>query len=360
MDKEATLKEIMKEHKGNNIIYKFMNVYTLTTYTCPSKKHTKKIYSYESDSNITFILDNIVKNKVDKWSEITLNEYFEYTLRQKYNNEFYCSHWNSTVKGSSFDKIVYPPEILAIILNRGKGKKVTNKVKIDTYLDISNFVDKEESEDNIYYQLIGSCNHSGDSSPTEHYTATCLYENTYYFFNDSQFQQLNRFQYAGKAYILFYRRNRKYIKDSPKNIISHYDNSIIKENPIEKKNYMKILTEVYNLFIQHKNPKYKISLKEKNNIFKWKIVPDNKKKPLIMDFSIPPNYNLLYITEIEDIGLTIDEFIDSREINNKNININLDIEETNEIHHKIDSFLENVLRNYHYSNKKCLDICTII
>ena len=360
MDKETTLKEIKKELKGDNIIYKYMNIYTLSTYTCPSKKHQKKIYSYESDSNITFILDNIIKNKVNKWSEITLNECFEYMLKQKYNNEFYCGYCKSTVKGSSFDKIIYPPEILAIILNRGKGKKVTNRVKIDTILDISNFVDKEESGENIYYQLIGSCNHSGDSSPTGHYTATCLYENAYYFFNDSQFQPLRSFQYAGEPYILFYRRNRKYVKSSPKNIISHYDNSIIKKIPIENKNYRNILTEVIKLFIRENSPKYKIYLKDKNNIFKWKIEPENKKKPLIMDFSNPPNYNLLNITEIEDIGLTIDECIDSREINKKNITINLDNEEPNEIHHKIDSFLENVLRIYHISNKKCFNMCTII
>ena len=360
MDKETTLKEIKKELKGDNIIYKYMNIYTLTTYTCPSKKHQKKIYSYESDSNITFILDNIIKNKVDKWSEITLNECFEYMLKQKYNNEFYCGYCKSTVKGSSFDKIIYPPEILAIILNRGKGKKVTNRVKIDTILDISNFVDKEESGENIYYQLIGSCNHSGDSSPTGHYTATCLYENKYYFFNDSQFQPLDYFQYAGQPYILFYRRYRKYTNKSLeiKNSISHYENNGINKNYIEKRNYSDILTKVFNLFIRHKNPKYEIRLKE--NIFKWKILPENKKKPLIIDFSYPPYYDLINITEIEGIEFSLDSCIDTKDIPNRIIKINLNDEQPYEIYQKIDTFLENVLMNYHYGGRKCFDSCIII
>ena len=174
----------------------------------PIYNHKTKIYSYEFDSNITFFLDNIAKNKKDKWSEISLNECFEYLHKQKKDNEFFCIYCNRIVKGNLFVKIVYPPEILVIILNRGKGKKVTNKVRIDTFLDISNFVDKEESGDNIYYQLIGSCNYSDISLPIQ-YTATCLYENTYYFFNDSQFQELDHFQYAGEPYILFYRRSRK-------------------------------------------------------------------------------------------------------------------------------------------------------
>ena len=358
MDKETTLKEIKKELKGDNIIYKYMNIYTLTTYTCPSKKHQKKIYSYESDSNITFILDNIIKNKVDKLSEITLNECFEYMLKQKNNNEFYCGYCKNTVKGRSFDKIVKPPEILAIILNRGKGKKVTNKVKIDTILDISNFVDKEESGENIYYQLIGSCNHSGDSSPTGHYTATCLYENTYYFFNDSQFQQLDHFQYAGQPYILFYRRKHKYIKQSSeiKSKIIHYNDNIIKDISNEKmNNYKNILTKVYQLF-HNNNSKYEINYID--NIFKWKIKPNEKKKPLIMDFSKPPKYDLLYISEIEGTNKSLEEcIINSNGIKNKNIN--LDKENIDEIYYKLDSFLESVFKNYHFPDKKCKINCII-
>ena len=174
-DKKAILNEIKKEIKNN--FFSILKVYNLTKYFCPSNNHKNKYeYNYESDSNITFFLENIIQYKKDKNSAITLRECFEYLQREKKNNQFYCSQCKNTVNGKSYEKIVFPPEILVIILNRGKGKKVKNEVKIETLLDFSDFIDEKENKKDIYYKLIGCCNHYGDSSPTGHYTATCFYE----------------------------------------------------------------------------------------------------------------------------------------------------------------------------------------
>ena len=351
-DKKAVLKEIKKEIK-NNLISKYLKVYNLTTYSCPNNHKNKYEYNYESDSNITIFLDNIMQYKKEKNSEITLRECFEYLQKEKNNNQFYCSQCNNTVMGKSFERIVFPPEILAIILNRGKGKKVRNEVKIETIFDFSDFVDKKQNKKDVYYKLIGSCNHYGDSSATGHYTATCFYEDSYYFFNDSYVQQLKSFQYLGEPIILFYRR--KYLKDNNYNNdsleIKHEINYNIFDkikNSSEKDKYRGILTEVFTKFKLNKSNEYKI-IKQKD-IFKWKITK-KKNNPIIMDFSNPPKYDLLSITRIEDLGENIDDKIDLNKV--LNITINLKDEQPDEIYENISIFIDRIFTNNQIIKKRC-------
>ena len=356
-NKKSLLKAIEKE-KSSNIFYKYINVYTLTSYLCPFHKNEFEFeYSYESDSNITFFLDNIIKYKKDKNSEITLKECFEYIQREKKNNHFFCSKCKKTVVGKSFETIVSPPEILIIILNRGKGKKVTNEVIIDTILNISDFIDIEENSDDIYYKLIGSCNHSGDSSPTGHYTATCLYEESYYHFNDSNFIKLKSFKYLGEPYILFYRLiniNDHYKLSEIKNEIIPYNCNNIEVNPLEKNNYGQILSDVFSQIIRN-NDHFKINLVEKNNLFKYKIIK-GKSKPLIMDFSVPPKYNLLSITYIDTSDNSLGNYIDGNGIRN----INIDLNNTNKknIYDAIVFFLNKAFEEYIVVDSKC-PMCNI-
>ena len=245
-------REIEKEIK-NNIIYKCINVYNLIIYVCPSTKHKNKIYNFESDSNITFNLENILKSKKDQRSEITLKECFEFSQNKKTNNSFYCSECKEIVIGESFEKLIFPPEILIIILNRGKGKKVKNKVKIDEILDVYDFIYYSNNNNNIYYKLIGSCNHSGESSPKGHYTACCLYEDgNFYYYNDNEFFSCKYYQCFGEdPYILFYRR--QYFKEennSIKNIkiIINTNNDSESISGIEMKKYENIFFQIYKNF----------------------------------------------------------------------------------------------------------------
>ena len=77
--KKTLFNEIKKEIK-NNYIYSILNVYNIVTYYCPfHKKNEDNItYSIESDSNITFYLENIMENrKRNINSPITIKECFE-------------------------------------------------------------------------------------------------------------------------------------------------------------------------------------------------------------------------------------------------------------------------------------------
>ena len=311
-------------------------MYNIVTYDCPHhiKNQDNKTYSIESDSNITFNLVNMKKNP------ITIKDCFEYVQKEKVNNEFFCTHCQKIVKGKSTEKIFCPPNILTIILNRGHGKTFRGKVQIENRLDISKFIDREGKQlnkynDKIYYRLIGSCNHSGDSSPSGHYTATCYNEEkeSYYLYNDISVKKLGCFQYCGEPYILFY-KCMKYSDSLPSSEIMD-SIQIRNDSYLFMDEYKQKLKNVF-LYLKYKdNKQFTIEL-YRNDLFKWKITIKDNDISLIMDFSNPPNYDLLSITYFEnDNKRNIKDYF-----NYDNIKISLNEKEI-EIFEKIDKFLEN-------------------
>ena len=354
---------IIEKEMNNNIIYKYMNIYNLTTYVCDSPKHGKKlIYSVESDSNIGFNLENILvkrKNKNKKYP-ITLEECFKYKQEIKYNNQFYCTECKGKVLGKSIEKIIVPPEILIIILNRGRGKKIKNEVEFGKILDVSDFLDDNKKYNNIYYELIGSCNHSGTSSPSGHYTSTCLYDKKYYYFNDKYFLKLDYFDYSGEPYILFY--HRRYLKNSNDKLsdIKISMDLNLNEEKLSVEELMKlknILNIVYNKFQTDNNKSFDVKYKDPNYIFIWRITKE-KKQPLIMDFSERPinkKYNLSSIIEMEG-SYNIDDYINLDCLDDTYINLE---ENSEEIYAKITIFLNRVFKNYNATKTTCGDACII-
>ena len=360
-DKSTLFKEIKNEMK-NNFIYSILNVYNIVTYYCPIHKQSDNI-SIESDSNITFSLENIIENSNrNKDTPITIEECFKYNQKLRNNRQFYCSICKKVVKGNSNEKIFYPPEILIIILNRGHGKTFKGYVSIDTILDISEFIDMEGRgrsgyDNNTYYRLICSCNHSGKSSPTGHYTATCYNEEkeSYYYYSDKYFKKIKTFKYSGEPYMLFYKRIKMndYNDRSKeiKNIIILSKDYIMSKEKKDK--FKKTLEIIYEYFKENNNKDYSIQL-YKNYLFTWKVV-NKGKASLIMDFSNPPKYDLSSITYIEDNKKSVSEYLDF----NCNITIHLK-EKYLDIYEKINYFLENFYRKSNVSNRGCKDICIII
>ena len=356
-NKSEVLKYIQKE-MNENIIYKNFSVFTLITYICQSKSHGGAItYSYTNESSITFNLENIIKS--NKSSIITLNNCFRYIQKEIKNNEFSCYKCNTISKGTSYERILIAPQILIIVLNRGKGKKIENEVIIDKTLDISDFIDEKSSENKIYYQLIASCNHLGDSSPSGHYTSTCLYNNSFYLFNDKNYEMFDHYVYAGEPYILFYRRKEIKDHDESKKVQTTMEIYNEEKSSQTEVDYCKnVLIEVFNKF-QYDRKNFTIKYKNSDSIFIWKIIK-GKKKPLIMDFSNPPKnkiINLMLITTIEDTNSNIDEYID-KDSSLINITINLN-DKPYDIYARIYLFLNNIFKNYNINAAKC-PVCNFI
>ena len=77
------------------------------------------------------------------------------------------------------------PNILIIILNRGKGLEFDVKINFELNLNISNFVMNNSS--NINYELINIVTHLGESNMSGHFVAYCksFVNGNWYLFNDS-------------------------------------------------------------------------------------------------------------------------------------------------------------------------------
>ena len=353
-NKNEILKNIEKEMK-ENFIYKYLSVFTLTTYICESKKHGKSFtYSYSNETAIIFNLEKIIKN--NNSSQITLQECFKSIQKEIKDNEFSCCKCNNLSRGSSFEKILVSPKILIIILNRGKGKKITNNVVIDKVLDISDFIDEngKQKSNNIYYQLIGSCNHFGDSSPSGHYISTCLYKDKFYYFNDRNYEELKFYRCIGQSYILFYHRKEfKDYNDNPKPTIDYNEEKQQKLSQNEVEDCKKKLIEVFNMFKFDKN-NFKIEYIN-SNVFKWRIT-EGKKKPLIMDFSNPPKnkiYNLMSIITIENKNSNDNAYFNNSQ-SHANMKINLN-EKPYDIFSSIYLFLKDLFTNYNLTDSKCMN-----
>ena len=195
-----------KEIDTNCIINQLFVGYYEMEYKCP-KYRNLYIYSFESSSFISFNLKNIYNHFNEQ--DLTIDLCFEYNYKIKRNSSFYCNICKETHTNKAQEKIYRPPKILAIVLDRGKGKIFKDKVQFNTELNLEKYIDEENYRYSSHYILIGVITHSGDSSARGHYTACCLTNltdsNSYYYFSDEYKQKIDKNKInINEPYILFY------------------------------------------------------------------------------------------------------------------------------------------------------------
>ena len=204
-NKKESYEEAKKEVDPNNPINRELNFFYETIYLCPKGN---KIFSVQNDSSIILELIKISKNTKGR---LDIYKCLDYNFRVIQNNEFFCSKCNCTHKNKSQDRLLSLPNVLTIILNRGKGKKFLDSVDFDEIINIKKYVDDsfiDPDKKNFNYRLIGVSTHLGSSSSSGHYIAYCYRENEkkYYCFNDTRATpvKFSDIKNDGEPYILFY------------------------------------------------------------------------------------------------------------------------------------------------------------
>ena len=121
------------------------------------------------------------------------------------DNRIYCNNCRSQQDGVMFDEIHKAPNVLIIILNRGRGNVFECDVDFPQDLDLSNYITNPMSPKN--YELIGVISHLGESSMEGHFIAYCKhFDGNWYLFNDSIVKPVaGDGMYSGIPYILFYK-----------------------------------------------------------------------------------------------------------------------------------------------------------
>ena len=123
-------------------------------------------------------------------------------------NQIYCNKCRRMSDSINRTTIYKAPNVLILILNRGKGNSFECEIKFSSkeILDLSryNIINQESPKK---YELFGVISHIGESSDEGHFIAYCKhFDDNWYMFNDSIAKTVGEDELTnGVPYILFYR-----------------------------------------------------------------------------------------------------------------------------------------------------------
>ena len=121
-------------------------------------------------------------------------------------NQIYCNNCHKSSDAITKTEIYKSPNVLIIILNRGRGNIFECDIKFGLSLDINRFAKKNDSPK--FYDLIGVISHLGESSMAGHFIAFCKhFTDNWILFNDSIVKNVDEKDiFRGTPYILFYQK----------------------------------------------------------------------------------------------------------------------------------------------------------
>ena len=160
------------------------------------------------------IQDNRGLNSMNN-NRVSLIECFIYNQKtDKFtgDNQNYCNVCRKLQDSDYTSKIYISPNVLVLILNRGKGNIYDVKLDFAENIDVTDFISLREKP-RISYNLYGVITHLGKSGPYAHFVASCKspVDGAWYRFNDGLVSPIKNFQSEihdfGNPYILFYQKN---------------------------------------------------------------------------------------------------------------------------------------------------------
>ena len=118
---------------------------------------------------------------------VDINDCFLYNEKTENftgDNSMYCNNCKRQCDASYQTKLYIAPQILIIILNRGKGIEFNVKLEFWENLNLYNFIEAKQTGFN--YKLIGVVTHMGESGASGHFIAYCRspIDNKWYKYND--------------------------------------------------------------------------------------------------------------------------------------------------------------------------------
>ena len=178
-------------------------------------------YNYNIMNMIIFPLEKVrlymVKKKPGGFTNITLNDCFEQNEQPEMlegSNQIYCNNCHFSSDAISCNKFNTCPEVLTIILNRGKGLEFEVEFSFPLSISIDKYVTEKSFSTN--YDLIGVLTHHGPSGMAGHFVAYCKSPKNgeWFFYNDATVTHCDKGNVEkemvsnGVPYILFYQRTQ--------------------------------------------------------------------------------------------------------------------------------------------------------
>ena len=167
----------------------------------------EEVRIFKSQNNMNFNYNCFNNN------EVNIYDCFYYDQKITYmtgSNIMYCNYCQHTCNSSMRTFLSTGPEILIIILNRGKGIQYKVKINFLEVINLENFIEMKQTGCN--YRLIGVITHLGESGMGGHFIAYCKnpISNEWNKYNDSIVSQVENFQKEvidfAMPYLLFYQK----------------------------------------------------------------------------------------------------------------------------------------------------------
>ena len=196
-------KNIYNSQGQNNPVY-----YNYQTFNC-------LIFPLDEVKNMKNNLLQMNNNYINQNSRVSIYDYFYYFQKTRYytgQNKNYCTLCKQLTDSLYTNKIFVGPNILILILNKGKENIFNVKLDFFETIDITQFV-LQKDRPTISYNLYGVITCIGQSDSSSLFIALCKNQinNKWYRFNDAFISPINDFQKDviefGTPHILFYRRN---------------------------------------------------------------------------------------------------------------------------------------------------------
>ena len=150
---------------------------------------------------------------LQKNNSVNLDDCFEFNQKNDLftgENAMYCNFCQKTLPSYYQTTLYTSPEILILVLNRGKGIEFKVKLEFIENLNLMNYVQLKDT--GYMYTLIGVVTHMGESGASGHFIAYCKSPRDYnwYKYNDDLVSKVINFKqeiidYA-MPYILFYQK----------------------------------------------------------------------------------------------------------------------------------------------------------
>ena len=194
-----------------------------------------KTYNYQTYFFIIFPLEEVRKFKLSKNinnfnqfngfnfnmnnnnNAVNLKDCFDYDCKVNVmtgDNSMYCNFCKQTCESSMSTSLTTGPQILILLLNRGKGIEFEVKINFPESLDLSGYILLNNL--GCKYKLIGVITHIGESGMGGHFIAYCrdpLSNKQWYKYNDAIVTLVNDFQNEvinfAMPYLLFYQKYDK-------------------------------------------------------------------------------------------------------------------------------------------------------
>jgi len=171
----------------------------------------EEVRKFKYQSNINNNMNNIFNN--NSMNSVDIYDCFEFDRRiclMSGENAMYCDICQRSADFNMFTKLAFGPNVLIIILNRGKGKEFDVKLNFGEDLNLYNYIEIKET--GVNYKLIGVITHLSESGMSGNFIAFCRDSISFkwYKFYDAIVTPVVNFQKEvidyGKNYLLFYQK----------------------------------------------------------------------------------------------------------------------------------------------------------